>query len=173
MPKGVYDRKSEEMRFWEKVVIGTQDECWGWTASKDRYGYGWFSYKSNTETQKAKTVSAHRYSAELKYGDLGDKLVRHTCDNRLCVNPAHLVLGTPADNSVDMIARNRSLVGEKNHNSALTDTQALEILNKYETEKAAKRLYGALERIATEYGVKKQVIYKITSRQTYKHLVIE
>ena len=172
MPKGVYARKSEEERFWEKVDVGEDTECWPWTACSDVDGYGWFSYKSVMATQKNKTVMAHRYSAQLKFGDLGDKLVRHTCDNRTCVNPSHLILGTPADNSADMIERNRQARGEKAPSAVLTDEQARQILLRYKEDKDAGKVYGSLERIAKDFKVSKQSVYRITSRQSYKHLEI-
>lgn len=165
MPKGVYERNSEEACFWEKVVIGDDDTCWLWTASTSSDGYGWF-------TKDKKTISAHRYSAILKYKELGDNLVRHTCDNRPCVNPNHLILGTWAENSADMVARNRQARGEKHHQATLTDAQAMEILIKYKVAVDTKNTYGILVKLAKEYNAPKQAIYRITSRQTYTHLVI-
>ena len=159
MPKGIYNRKSEIDRFWSKVDKKNDNDCWNWLGSKDKDGYGWFSLKENH-----KTIFAHRYSALLKYTDLQDKLVRHTCDNSKCVNPNHLILGTPKDNSNDMIERNRSLKGELNPNSKLTNIQVKEILELYEIEKGS---YGILVRLAEKYNVSKQIIYRITSKQCY------
>ena len=177
MPKGVYDRKTEEERFWEKVNIKTESECWLWLASVDKDGYGNFSFKSITagkkcKSQSGKGIPAHRYSALLKYKDLGDKLVRHTCDIPNCVNPSHLILGTPADNSADMVERNRQACGEKNCQAILSDTQAKEVLIKYKAAVDSGKTYGILIKLAKEYSVDKQVIYRITSRQTYSHIVI-
>ena len=177
MPKGQYARKSEEARFWEKVDIQEETKCWLWIASVDSDGYGWFSFKSETagkvdKGQSGKTIMAHRYSALLKYKDLGDSLVRHSCDIRACVNPDHLILGTTQDNSNDMKERNRQACGEKQHQANLNDTQALEVLKKFKSECEIGKKYGVLERLAKEYAVPKQAIYRITSRQTYKHLII-
>ena len=164
MPKGIYDRKAEEQRFWEKVDI-VDGQCWDWLGSIDADGYGWFSCKG-------KTIMSHRYSAILKYAEIDGMMVRHTCDRRICVNPEHLILGTAQDNSNDMKERGRQAGGEKQHQANLTDEQAREVLSKYATAKTEGKTYGVLERIAKEYNVPKQAIYRITSRQTYKHLMI-
>lgn len=174
MPKGIYERASEEQRFWGKVEIKSEDECWPWLGSLDRDGYGWFTKESHSvKEQKGKTISAHRYSLmlKLKNFDLPTEVqARHTCDNPSCVNPNHLVEGSAKDNSQDMIERNRSLVGDKNPNSTLTEDIAIQILAEYTADKQSGRLYGSLERIAAKHSLSKQVIYRITSRKTWKHL---
>lgn len=163
MPKG----QPEQLRFWSKVKIGEENECWIWEASKSNDGYGWFTYKKNT------TIAAHRYSLMLKLNNFDlptDVQARHTCDTRSCVNPNHLIEGSAADNSADMITRNRQAKGEQNHSAILTEEQAILILKEYQTDKQSGRLYGSLQRLANKYGVDKQVVSRLTAGNTWKHL---
>lgn len=90
---------SDIKRFWEKVDVRSEDECWLWKASiNDGYGYFWTGYKMEM---------AHRTSWRLHNGPIPeDKFVLHKCDNRPCINPGHLYLGTKSDNMRDMVIRN-------------------------------------------------------------------
>jgi hypothetical protein len=72
-------------------------------------------------------VYAHRYAyaknKNITIADIAGKVVMHTCDNPRCINPAHLTLGSQADNMADMVAKGRSLVGTKHTQAKLTELE--------------------------------------------------
>lgn len=94
-----------QARFWSKVDVNIDNrECWPWRGARTGNGYGNFSVP-----ELRNKVPAHRVAYWLATGahpELG-LVVRHKCDNPLCVNPGHLELGTQADNMQDVVARGR------------------------------------------------------------------
>lgn len=107
-------RKLEDQaaRFWTKVQ--KSDACWEWTGAVTRAGYGHFAWYENDQHRQG---GAHRYSWMLAFGHIPEAmLVCHRCDNRRCVRPEHLFLGTFTDNEHDKIAKGR----KRNQNTGKT-----------------------------------------------------
>jgi hypothetical protein len=106
-PSGGFPRRPIEDRFWEKVEKGS--ECWEWQGYRMPNGYGQIG-SGGDANRDGRNLLAHRVSWELHHGESvpEGKVVRHyVCDNPRCVNPAHLRLGTQADNIADMKAKGR------------------------------------------------------------------
>jgi transcriptional regulator with XRE-family HTH domain len=149
-------------RFWSKVDKtpghGPWGDCWLWTASTFRRGYG--AFKVGKKQKKA-----HRVALELSGVDVPDDLkVCHTCDMTGCCNPAHLFLGTHQDNVDDMVQKNRhTRVPGENHGAwKLSDAQVDEI--------KARKAAGAVQKhLAQEYGVSEALISLIVRGMLRKH----
>lgn len=149
-------------RFMEHVIIQPgPDGCWIWQGPFLRHvNYGTFSYDRGNRL-------AHRASYEFHTGVRPPKglLVCHRCDTPPCVNPAHLFLGTYADNAQDMLAKGRGNPsrGECHMSAKLTDEQVTTIKERL----AAGEIRAALAR---EYGVNYTTIHAIYVGEHWKHL---
>ena len=146
-----------QQRLMRHTEYNESSGCWEWFGSK-RNGYGRMIIGSRTDGTR-KSVSAHRISYELTYGEIPIGMeVCHKCDNPPCVNPSHLFLGTRQDNIDDRErkGRNNPPKGEKHAKAKLTELDVLTIRK--------KRLQGvSFGKLAKEYGVCKKTIQDAVS----------
>ena len=146
-------------RFWKKVYIKSPQECWEWRRYINHGGYG----VAGERRQGINT--AHRIAYKLTYGDIPNGMhVLHHCDNRSCVNPAHLFLGTNNDNIQDMVTKMRQAFGEKHPKHKLSEQDVITIRLLYHTTDTT---YNAL---ATKFGISKETISGIIAGRIWKHL---
>jgi len=112
---------NHDHKFWNKVQSGTPTECWPWTGFTKPSGHGLTSYQSFV-------MHASRKAWILTHGPItDDRCVNHRCDNAACCNPAHLYLGTRADNMVDRFALTPADQRGPGRPSVLTDLQLVEL----------------------------------------------
>lgn len=166
--------------FWLQVTMG--DGCWDRAGNRANGRY-------STMMIAGKVVRAHRYSYEAFVGPIPEgRFVCHHCDNPKCVRPNHLFLGTPKDNSHDMMRKGRNMhvtkpetlargdrngtrtqphtvrKGEKIEWHVLTEKTAAEVRNRYWVDGESGSILSA------EYRVFLSTIYKCVAGYTWKHL---
>lgn len=156
-----------EERFWSKV--DTSGDCWIWTASRDTRGrYGQFMI---TDDGVHRRHAAHRVAWLLTHGDFPPpgKVVCHRCDNPPCCNPAHLFVGTQADNLRDMWSKGRGhdgsqiARGEARYNAVLT----ADLVRKIRQERADG---SPVKEIAQRYGLDRGHVRGVIRRAIWKHV---
>jgi len=142
--------------FWDRYQkIG---DCWIWQGSGNPRGYGQVSIKGKLQL-------VHRIAWILIYGEIPEGLrVCHRCDNRRCINPKHLFLGTDTDNVKDMWQKDRNNhKGEHNPFAKLTDEEVRQIKKLLSQNEPVKK-------IANLYNVKPIAIYHIKEGHNWSHI---
>ena len=132
------------------------NECWPWMGGCTGANYGalWF----NNKQYRAHHVSYMIFNGEIKKG----LLIRHTCDNSVCVNPKHLITGTQSDNLIDALKRGRL------PNHSLNEDQVFYIKTRLNNED----YYGLVNELAFQFNVNRKAIYKIKAGLTWKHVEV-
>lgn len=161
-------RKSRPVaRFWkytnkEGPIHPVYGQCWEWTGGTYPKGYGYIGIWRQLHR-------AYRWAYEELVGPIPCGLsVLHRCDNRTCVNPSHLFLGTSQNNIQDMVDKDRQAKGETINNSKLTEKDVTEIRRRYHYRSYHND--NACE-LAYEFRVGLATIRRILSRKTWKHVV--
>jgi hypothetical protein len=152
------------VRFWDKVKVAAPDECWEWQGAIDSNGYGAFKIEG-------KKRNTHRIAFDLCFGPIPDgKLICHHCDNRKCVNPVHLFIGTQVDNMQDCSRKGRLKVptsiayGEAAGGAKLTAAMVIELRLLYNSKKYTYRKLGKL------FGIDPKQAWNIVNRISWKHI---
>lgn len=141
------------MLFVRHINAFAENGCWEWTGSRYKNGYGSFNIGDAP-------IGAHRASFQFFNGPIKTgNVVMHACDNKLCVNPNHLLQGTQRDNMQDMLAKGRGAVSEKHYTSKLSREDV-------NTIRESEKKY---EELASEFDVSANYIYQIKSFQRRKH----
>lgn len=149
--------EGQQSNFWNRKTINPNG-CWVWSGSRHKDGY-------STHKYWGKTYRINRLAYKLACGDLHSEMdVCHTCDNRLCINPDHLFLGTAKDNIADMMRKGRHATHTRRvvlPSWKLTTATANSIRNEYATGVSSSEL-------ALKYGVVQSTIIRVVRNKTWK-----
>ena len=146
-------RQTKEQYF-HKRYSKVESGCWEWTGPLRPNGYGMVFFDGVH-------IRAHRFSWEFHTGkSAGTMFVCHKCDNRKCVNPEHLFLGTIQDNVADMVQKRRHNMGVRNGGAILNDAAILMI----------RESQLPLQTIADAFRVSLAAIDGVRSGRTWRHV---
>lgn len=137
-------------QFWRHADVRGEGVCWFWQGAVTN-GYGRF-----------RGIRAHRLAYEIAKGDIpSEMMIRHLCGNKLCVNPAHLEVGTMADNAQDGIRLGETLRGSANGKAKLSEG-AVRYIRTNPDELSGRNL-------ALKFGVSPATISLIRSGRRWRH----
>ncbi len=175
---------SDMARFWKYVDKKGPNECWLWRGPLYK-GYGRFWLGTQYQKLSGKsvfgsTIPVHRASHLMFNGSIPEGLlVCHKCDVPCCVNPRHLWVGTPKQNTTDMYQKGRAAVGDRNGSRLyperilrgnthprrkLGEAQVREIRHIRESTKLSLREIGEM------FGINLTGVHKIVTQRTWRHL---
>lgn len=156
-PGRQHERTPIHIRLLESVAYGLTD-CWHWIGKTNGLGYGRMSYKG-------KSSVAHRLSYEAFVGKIPTGLfVLHKCDNRLCINPDHLFLGTYSDNRIDCLKKGRwALKNVRRGIDSPCSKMTKELLDRATDLRGEGKSYA---KIGDEIGVSTMTAWKALTRRT-------
>ena len=147
-------------RFWSWVdKPDEKSACWRWAGAtgRSKWGYGHLSVDGVSRL-------AHRFSWEIHFGSIPSQLVvRHTCDNPLCCNPNHLLLGSHRDNMNDRQNRQRQARGERHGHAKLTKRDVKDI-------RSRAHMGEAHSKIAVDYEISVGTVSNIKTSHTWSHI---
>ena len=136
-------------------------KCWLWLGRPNVHGYGRLGVDYNR-------IDAHVFSYELNVSPVPKGMcVLHKCDNRMCVNPDHLFVGTRTDNMVDKVEKDRQHKGEQFKSAKLSDDKVREIRKRHKVWSATRT---NTKELAMEFGVSTTVILRVVSGRGWKHV---
>jgi HNH endonuclease len=154
--EGRYKYCTDKCRFMAKVKIDQVSGCWLWQGHRNRSNYGTFVPCA----EHKRSGLAHRMSYKLFKDDFDNLLfVCHKCDNPPCVNPDHLFLGTPADNSEDARSKGRNMLQASHKRLTIEDVKRIRLLVNNGVTRAE---------LARLYNVGYATVIKILKGYTYK-----
>jgi hypothetical protein len=168
--------ESDYIRFWSKAELtANPDKCWIWNGTIEKNGYGNVSISGiDYKAHRVAFVSANKKQPGLL-------MVCHSCDNRRCVNPNHLFLGTAEDNMIDMVKKGRACDGtwlinhlkknphkrprgSSNKNSKLTESVVLII------RKEGVANCESYSHLSKKYSISESTVRRVIKRQIWKHI---
>lgn len=160
MPEIVLTAEQAEL-FWSRVDRRGPDECWNWTRPPRDDGYVYVGV-CNGVNRYAHRIAYTLANPGVRLGR--HDIVRHTCDNRRCCNPAHLRLGTQADNIDDKVAKGRQARGAQIGSAKVTDEVVRELVAKYAAGGTSS------VKLAREYGLSKATVLRILRGEYWAHV---